>query len=325
MTDMFDFIDKDIIKSVIMLLQSGFDGLALVVEGKGDLAILEHHVQRDSVTILSSFGKDNALSGAKYVVQNNISQVLFLIDLDYDIVQREKFPSVIFSQNHDLFMDLMIENIELMFKVIGQILVDDRHNYTKESEEGQTIFDDRINKAKNNGKEVVDTFKYALDISGRLAAVRIASQRHKLQLNLSKFPFGNLKSESPSSREIAEIILRRSNGATDVDEIAKLVPSSVFRDIYDETSLCYFKKVLASVCDHDFIKSLCFVISRKKKGIREDYVRNMFLSNLLCGDLNKVDWFNDLSQRSNRMGFQAFSCPLCREKSIEYFQHFFET
>lgn len=310
MTDMFDFIGKDSIKNLIMLLQSGFDGLALVVEGKGDLAILDHHVQRDSVIILSSFGKNNSLSGAKYVDQNNISQVLFLVDLDYNIVQREKFPSVIFSQNHDLFMDLMIENIGLMFKVIRQILADDRRNYASE-EDGR--------------KEVVELFKYALDISGRLAAVRIASQRHKLKLNLSKFPFGDLKSENPSSREIAEIILRRSKTATNVDEIANLVPSSVFRNIDDETSLCYFKKILASVGDHDFINSLCFVISRKKRGIREDYVKNIFLSSLLCEDLNKVDWFNDLSQRSNRMGFQAFSCPSCREESIEYFQNFFET
>ena len=300
---MFELVDsnEDSFVSLLMMMESYDGSIVLVVEGKDDKPILHHHIFPEKVRILSSNGKHNALAAAKYASNENMLGVFFLIDLDYDdtVALEKNYPLVIFSKSHDLFMDLLIENIEVMCKIIEVPLSSSLSN-------SEVV--------KQNLKEnAIKILREAVDLSGRLASIRIASEKDGLHLRLEKFPFGKLSSSTPSCKEIAELVKNRSNTNMEVEDIELLIDSSIL-DQGNISDLSEVKNILNKVSDHDFLSSAHKVMvhhhsTMAKFGI--NYVRNAFLTSISCEGLKKAAWFYELQRRLSALGVELFSCPHC--------------
>ena len=301
---MFDLIDcnDNVVINEIMMMQSKKDDVILVVEGKEDKAILQHHTNSDRVSILYSHGKCKALAGARHIRDKKISGVFFLVDLDYDdaSVLKQEFPSVVFSTSHDLFMDVVISNIDIICKVISFLLM------------GVL---DRNNEAENDAsKSAVQFFKEAADLSNRVAVVSLKSRVNNLNLKTRDFPFGALKSINPSNEEIAEKIrVRSSDPSMSVEAIADLIPPSrIDREL--SISIDEVRGILSRVGDHTFISALCKVMShyyRDTSRYGEKHIRSSFLAAISCECLEKVGWFRDLHHKLSAIDIEIFSCPEC--------------
>ncbi len=306
---MYELIDNNENRFIneIMMMRPCEDRVILVVEGKDDEAILKHHIIPSQVKIVRSEGKTNALAAAKYASENNMLGIFFLVDLDYDdIVSFEnRYPLVIFSKSHDLFMDLLIANIEVMCRLIEGVIL--------------SILNDDIE--LDSRECAVKIFRQAVDLSNRLVAVRISSYRNNLNLSLKDFPFGNLSSSNPYCREIAKNIKYKSGTDLDIEHIENLVGPSVL----DGDSIPDFveiKSILNGVGDHDFISAMHKVISchfPSAKKLPRNYFRDYFLTMIPCGNLAEAAWISLLNNKLSEMKYEIFRCPNCVHELIDCF------
>ena len=301
---MFDLVDsnENIFINEIRMMQSKKGDVILVVEGKEDKSILQYHTNSDHVNILYSHGKHKALAGARHIHDKKISGVFFLVDLDYDDISvlKQEFPSVIFSTSHDLFMDVIISNIDIICRVISFLLMG--------------VLDGKNEAEIDAFKSAVKFFKEAVDLSNRVAVVSLKSCANNLKLKTRDFPFGALKSINPSNEEIAELIqVRSSDSSMSIESIADLIPPSRI-DGEKSLSIDEVRGILSRVGDHNFISSLCKVMShyyRDTSRYGEKHIRSSFLAAISCECLEKVGWFRDLHHKLSAIDIEIFSCPEC--------------
>ena len=284
----------------IMMIRPSENRVILVVEGKDDIVFLKHHIIPERVRIMQSGGKTNALAAAKYAYEKNMTGIFFLVDLDYDelTVFEKNYPLAIFSKSHDLFMDLLIANMDIMCRVIMGALV-------------PTLGSDKDE--PDCRQHAVKTFTQAVDLSSRLVDVRIASHKNSLNLKLENFPFGKLSSSTPSCDEIAEIIQRQSDTHLNVGDIEKLVGKSMYAED-SVPSPAEIEDILKKIGDHDFVAAVHKVFSCSFPAVEKfprKHFRNSFLTMIPCETLENVAWIYLLKKKLSKINYEIFSCPNC--------------
>lgn len=257
----------------------------LVVEGDDDLFLIKPHLSDGVLLIKGTGGKRGVLDAARTSDSHRLEHILFFVDLDFDQVlgQNQPYPSSVRSStHHDVIMDTIIVNRQVLERVIE---VHSRHHARK----------------MRTDISVSDCLESALSLAGHVACLRLANHRDGLGLNLRDFPFGAMVSITPSSAEIAQLALARSDAEITLEDLTSKIEVEAANHAHLHHKI---------VGDHDLFRATARVLAyRGVAGVSADHIWTATLAALHCKHIMNTSWFATINSWAAASGQLAMKCP----------------
>lgn len=282
---MKEALNSNTLFNTLAMIRAEKSSVILVVEGDDDLFLIKRHLSKLTILLKGVGGKSAVVETAHRVDKFPIKDVLFLIDADYDRVtapDREYPGSVVASSNHDVFMDIILANEELLERIVEA--------HTRQL-------------SRRTGKEIrpSEIVAAAMSLAASLAPLRIVNETESLSLKLVDFPFGSVSSHRPNPREIVSLAVTRSQTQLSVDEVQAKVIEQQSKNIHEQSVL---------IGDHDLFRSLSRVLALNGvKGVGAETLWTGFLAAADCRHIARTAWFASVKSWSSNRGQTSFMCP----------------
>lgn len=271
--------------NTIALARQASPSLILVVEGDDDHFILNDHINSDDVLLIAGIGGRPAiLAAAQMVDDHTIGGVRFLVDAEYDayLVEQVSYPSaVVLASNHDIAMDVVLTSVRHLDRVINA------HSRS----------------ARRSGATLgtADARTSAVGLARSVGFLRVLNERRQLGLRLRDFPFGSLRSHTPSSQELVNAAASRSSSAVDTANVTAELEMLRLDLGTDDIRI---------VGDHDFFGALAFILRRHGVSVSKEMLWASFLSSVDCTSITETDWYPHLRDWGEKNERTTFTCQL---------------
>ncbi|MDR0960630.1 MAG: DUF4435 domain-containing protein [Propionibacteriaceae bacterium] len=281
---MREYLNSDRQFDEIELLVRSGNLPVLVLEGADDRSLIEEHWE-NSRLVVAVGGKREVLKIADKVTKQGLSGVYFLIDRDYDTFSSgvSEYPENVFcSDNHDIFMDLVYGDPNIIIKVIKrQINKADRKQVIPEGMESEKVRDKAISNA------------------GYLGIIRSVNQDYNFGLNCKGFSFFHYKNEEIDFSTVLNGVLRCS-GCDEVKE-----------DSVREAAGFKFTKLTHYSCyisDHDFLSALSWLLKKYSVNLKPEALRDQFIMGVTCDSIKSTKWYSEIFTLCKTGEYMGFSC-----------------
>ncbi|WP_175393587.1 DUF4435 domain-containing protein [Rhodococcus globerulus] len=257
----------------------------LVVEGDDDIFLIKRHLSESILLLKGTGGKSSVLRAAQIAEDRSLTDVLFLVDADYDRIINSKvvYPKLVVTS---LYHDIFIDTIMMESRVIERVIDAHIRRFARKSTDPIT------------GSNVLSA---ALSLAARVASLRIVNEREQFGLKLNDFPFGSLSSFDPNVQEIATLALARSTSGLQIDDLVTKIVAQNSLSCHSEIEL---------VGDHDLFRALARVLALSGvKGVGADVLCTALLGALDCRHIMKTDWYVATDSWASRLGKPGLVCP----------------
>lgn len=280
---------------IIMLAQAN---LVLVAEGRDDYQLLKRHVSSKIIFKHGNSGKPALLELSAILYKKNIDFVRFLLDRDFDDILLPKNDPVeltVFSQNHDLFMDLFFSCSDPIVELFD-------HTISKR----WTKLPDYL-KTDDTPRLCREMLEKALQYSSHIGIMRACSQRVGANFPFEKFPYKEYLEYRESEASIGDVtstmldlLGSRSNNV--IPEIHSVQTNQLVA----EYSPDLHENRNKFTGDHDLIRVLSILF--KKTGIGDVQVRGAVATGIPCSSIIAQSWYLSITDWAKKYGVQAFGC-----------------
>lgn len=240
----------------------------IIFEGPDDLHLMRHHFDTYMLPMYAG-GKDNIKKLIDKINSKNSFPLLFIVDRDFDSVlsQEIKHENVLITDNHDLVMDFILSN-EQLIDILIEISITAGRPFTFRN----------INIARI--KERAFTYAdYATCIRYAMVSNLIPPQTFK------KFSFKSCP-ENPTLLDVCHVYSSKSDNFPAAEKISVTV-ESIYRD--------YFQFGKSLIGDHLFISALGHSINIEN-GLTTstDKIKNHLFSNSNHNNIGKINIYKNI-------------------------------
>ncbi|MBC8991469.1 hypothetical protein H9X95_15045 [Micromonospora chalcea] len=284
-SDLKESITSDSIFSEIMMLRTSDARTIVLVEGPEDVAALEPHMLSDHAFTLPTTGKGILLGAVELIDQAKVERVLAIADLDWTNILYPPHVSnnLIYTEHAD--MDITILKCPMVITRICWSHCDAGRLKSLLQRSGHS--------------SVLDL---AVVFASAVGALRLASVRDGLQLNLRKFPVHDvidLTTLAPNLRRLAELAVQRSkNVAVSVADLEATVKGEI-----EAMSV-----PLRYCSGHDLIAVIAAILKGYGSNAGADALSKSIHSAFSCGDLRTTSLYLRVSGWAELRNLQIWSC-----------------
>ena len=286
---MREFLTSNSDADAIRLLTASSSRFVIALEGEDDRRLVNGLINSTILLYVGSTGKTGLLTAAQHAERTGVTHVTFVIDRDYDDFSKNghTYPkNVVCSHNHDCFIDVILENFDILIRVIEVKLSRSHSTSSKDAMDTQGL-----------ARELLTT---AIQMAKHKAAVRLLAARLSIGFNFNKFSFFSRPTADITSTSIYNSLATSYEGKTPLPTEAS--------DLLFEATNTIERLDFSLIGDHDFIEAIRALLKESYGvSISEPSFRDNIFCALTRSHLSRAFWCQSLASRTRAFDIELFT------------------